>query len=163
MNIFAFDPDPWTSALWLDDIRKNKMILETAQLLSSAMSILYPEHGMPVYRITHLGHPCTRWSYASRGNFNWLVWYLEALGKQRGKPHKSLTLLPYFQSYAKDGYFTTNSGTPFVNCARNNSRGLDFTSVSDTHLAYRLYINGRWKETSIPLSWNYGLKPEWKE
>lgn len=26
MNLFAFDTDPWTSALWLDDVRKNKMI-----------------------------------------------------------------------------------------------------------------------------------------
>lgn len=28
MNIFAFDPDPWTCALWLDDVRKNMVRLE---------------------------------------------------------------------------------------------------------------------------------------
>ena len=39
MNIFATSPSPDTSALWLDDVRKNKMILETAQLLSASVRI----------------------------------------------------------------------------------------------------------------------------
>ena len=34
MNIFALDKCPMQSAQWLDDIRKNKMILESAQMLS---------------------------------------------------------------------------------------------------------------------------------
>lgn len=52
MNIFAFDPDPWACALWLDDVRKNKMILETAQLLSSAVAINDPSWASKVYKPT---------------------------------------------------------------------------------------------------------------
>jgi hypothetical protein len=37
MNIFALSECPEQSALWLDDIRKNKMILESAQMLSTAI------------------------------------------------------------------------------------------------------------------------------
>ena len=45
MNIFALDQCPMQSALWLDDIRKNKMILESAQMLSTAVRLLI---GTPV-------------------------------------------------------------------------------------------------------------------
>ena len=40
MNIFAIDKDPIQSAMWMVDKHVVKMILETAQLLSTAHRIL---------------------------------------------------------------------------------------------------------------------------
>ena len=162
MNIFAFDPDPWTCALWLDDVRKNKMILESAQLLSSAVAINDPSWASKVYKPTHLGHPCAKWAMGSRGNFQWLTEYMDNLSYQFGK-HKSADLLPVFKDYWLEGWFPSEAQTPFPNCAANASLGISFKYVEDTHLAYRLYISERWKRDTINLSWTYGEEPTWRK
>lgn len=162
MNIFAFDSDPWLSAKWLDDVRKNKMILETAQLLSSSVLFNDPFTSLPVYKPTHTSHPCTRWARKSRANFGWLVDYMHALGVQKAGPHKSMSLLRHFEKFASVGNFMSEELTPFANCARNKDKGLDFTHVEDTHQAYRLYICERWKERKVPLTWKWGAIPDWK-
>ena len=73
MNIFALDKCPMQSALWLDDIRKNKMILESAQMLSTAVRWLDPDTTLPVYKLAYMNHPCTKWARKSRANFSWLL------------------------------------------------------------------------------------------
>ena len=143
MNIFAFDPDPWTSALWLDDKRKNKMILETAQILSTVIHLSDPDGDTcsQVYKPTHVHHPCTKWATLTLGNFSWLVSYLTFLGVQKAGAHKSLDLLPTFDKWLMEtSALPVDSRTPFQNSARNVSQGVDFTGVEDTHEAYRLYI-----------------------
>ena len=162
MNIFVFDKDPWLSALWLDDIRKNKLILESAQLLSTAIRFNSPDTQLPVYKSAYISHPCTRWARASRANFSWLVDYMHSLGVQKKGGHKSLELLSSFEHYATHGRFASDEPTPFVNCARNKERGVDFSHVADVHQAYRLYICERWKEPYITLSWRWGKMPDWK-
>lgn len=161
MNIFVFHPDPCTSAQWLDDVRKNKMILETAQLLSTAIRLNDPWCELPVYKPTHKGHPCTKWVRKSRGNFAWLLEYWYYLGV--GKKHKSKLLSPYFIEYKESGEFILEDQIPFANCAANASVGVSFKDEPDVHKAYRMYINERWKRDTIRLSWNYGSKPEWSE
>ena len=66
MNIFAFDKCPMRSALWLDDIRKNKMILESAQMLSTAVRALCPDTTLEVYKTAYLNHPCSKWARQSK-------------------------------------------------------------------------------------------------
>lgn len=162
MNIFVFHDSPWQSALWLDDIRKNKMILEAAQMLSTAIRYNNPGVVFPVYKASYVNHPCSKWVRASRGNFKWCVDWMQAMGDQRGTPHKSLSLLPVFKEYCSDGYFPKEDTTPFVNCVRNQERGIDFSHVSDVSRAYRMYMIERWKETNIKLSWNHGVEPDWR-
>lgn len=162
MNIFAFDAAPDKSAQWLDDIRQNKMILETAQLLSTAIHQLTDKVPTGIYRPTHKHHPCTVWVTKSRGNFKWTVDYLKALGQIRNPNHKSLSLLSSFEDYLDSGDFTAEDQTPFANCARNLDQLLDFTYIKDTHEAYRLYISERWKRDTIKLSWHFGQQPKWR-
>jgi hypothetical protein len=72
MNIFVLDRDPGAAAMSLCDRHVVKMALETAQLLSTALSM----HGVSdakLYRSTHKAHPCTIWTAASRDNFVWLI------------------------------------------------------------------------------------------
>ena len=163
MNLFAFDDDPWQSALWLDDVRKNKMILEAAQMLSTAIRFNDPFTELPVYKSAYVSHPCTKWVRASRENFAWCLSWMDALGKQKGGAHKSLSLLDHFYYYHQNGSFRQEDRTSFTNCARNLERGVDFSHVEDVPKAYRLYMNERWKETNITLSGRWGEKPEWKD
>ena len=162
MNIFALDKCPMQSALWLDDIRKNKMILESAQMLSTAVRWLSPETDLAVYRLAYMNHPCTKWARASRDNFKWLLSHMSWLYTQKSGTHKSANLIPLFQQYADSGEFPREGLTEFVNCARNQERGVDYSHVEDVHKAYRLYMNDRWKERNITLTWKWGEEPEWR-
>ena len=162
MNIFALSRCPMQSAWWLDDIRKNKMILESAQMLSTAVRVLSPDTDLSVYKVAYLNHPCTIWARQSRDNFKWLLSHMSHLFLQKDGLHKSANLLTDFQKYADSGYFPNEELTPFANCARNLERGVDYSEHADTHEAYRLYMNDRWKETNITLTWRWGREPEWR-
>jgi len=59
VNIFITDISPLISAQSLDDKRVVKMVLESAQLLSSAIFINTGFIYSDIYRPTHLHHPCT--------------------------------------------------------------------------------------------------------
>ena len=200
MNIFALSRCPMQSAWWLDDIRKNKMILESAQMLSTAVRLLNGtlievrvKHGsgtrlkqhwlLPnedigeieepvslfsnlfsdsIYKVAYANHPCTIWARQSRDNFKWLLSHMSHLFLQKDGLHKSANLLTDFQKYGDSGYFPNEELTPFANCARNLERGVDYSEHTDTHEAYRLYMNDRWKETNITLTWRWGREPEWR-
>lgn len=85
MNIFVLDLDPYKAAQYHCDKHVVKMVLETAQILSTITG-----HG---YRPTHLNHPCTVWARESTANFQWLYDLGLALGKEfyhrYRKRHKS--------------------------------------------------------------------------
>ena len=162
MNIFAFDKCPMQSALWLDDIRKNKMILESAQMLSTAVRWLDPDTTLPVYKLAYINHPCSKWARKSRANFKWLLSHMSWLFNQKSGEHKSARLIPEFQKYADNGDFPDEYLTPFANCARNLERGVDYSDVDDVHQAYRMYMNDRWKERNITLTWRWGKEPDWR-
>ena len=103
MNIFALSECPEQSALWLDDIRKNKMILESAQMLSTAIRWLDPDTTLPVYKLAYINHPCSKWARQSRSNFKWLLDHMTALFNQKVGSHASSRLLPAFQEYVDNG------------------------------------------------------------
>jgi len=112
MNIFAIDKDPIQSAMWMVDKHVVKMILETAQLLSTAHRVLDGEQYIDktktgrnvkrwrlpdereqhLYSATHVSHPSAVWCRASNNNYNWL--YCHFLGllaeytHRYGKVHK---------------------------------------------------------------------------
>lgn len=79
MNIFVIDPDVTACASALDDRRLVKMILETAQLLCTAVS--HYDHPAP-YKPTHKNHPCALWARDTRGNFLWLQRLGTAYGQE---------------------------------------------------------------------------------
>lgn len=69
MNIFVLHRDPATAAQMACDKHCVKMILETAQMLST---IIQANGGSAKYKPTHAGHPCTIWAGKSAHNFAWL-------------------------------------------------------------------------------------------
>lgn len=73
MNIFALDEVPEQAAVWHCDAHVIKMILETAQLLSSAHHAINPNNTYPIYRPTHTNHPCAVWTRKSKANYVWLT------------------------------------------------------------------------------------------
>ena len=91
MNIFVTDPDPRKCAQNLDDKRVIKMILESVQILSTAVTM---NGGTGIYRPTHQGHPCTKWAATCYKNWLWLFNHMCSLQTEffelsNGKYHAS--------------------------------------------------------------------------
>ena len=121
MNIFRVHDDAVISAQSLVDSHVNKMILESAQLLSTAHRVLdgtqtvIVRNGRKVkawvlpdarqnilYSATHSNHPSAKWIRESDANYTWLALHYVALGEEYtyryGKIHKSMSLLPVLQN-----------------------------------------------------------------
>lgn len=69
MNIFYLDHDPETCAKYHCDQHVIKMILESAQMLSTANRIAGLDEG---YRKTHVNHPSSVWVRQSKAHWLWL-------------------------------------------------------------------------------------------
>lgn len=86
MNIFVTSLCPIESARNLDDRRVVKMLLESAQLLSTSLG------GNP-YKITHRRHPCTLWVSDHTSHAVWLYRHFIALSEEYtyrfSKTHRS--------------------------------------------------------------------------
>jgi len=84
MNIFILDSDPVLAAQYQCDKHVVKMVLESAQILSTIVS--------GPYKPTHARHPCVIWAGSKAGNYNWLVEHALALCTEYthryGKVHK---------------------------------------------------------------------------
>lgn len=78
MNIFALSDKPDLAASYHCDRHVIKMILESAQMLSTILD--------GPYKPTHRNHPCTQWVGESRSNAEWLWLLTDALNLEyRGR------------------------------------------------------------------------------
>jgi aminopeptidase-like protein len=97
MQIFVLDKNPKRSAKMLCDKHVVKMVLESAQILSTVHWLQDTNQKNLVYRPTHLKHPCVIWTNTSKNNYVWLLKHLKALLKEYtyryNKIHKTKKLL----------------------------------------------------------------------
>lgn len=156
MNIFLIEYDAnggidWeASARSLDNLRVSKMILETAQLLSTSIHIL---GGVGPYKITHKNHPCAIYSRLSKSNFNNVVAHGRAMGEEYTRRfkrrHKSSDVIEECVKLARDVDFPGQGETePAIAIA-------DKSCVSnDVVLSYRKFYSKkekmRYPKNSIP-------------
>ena len=82
MNIFYLDRDPVIAAQMMCDKHVVKMILESAQMLSTAHRVLDGDeyaNEMGLYKLAHKNHPSTIWVRSSELNYRWLWEHYVAL------------------------------------------------------------------------------------
>ena len=94
MNIFFLDRDPALAARFCSDQHVVKMVLETAQILCTALR----RHGIPApYKPTHPRHPCVLWAGDSLPHWQWTRRLGLELGMEythrRGRVHASATII----------------------------------------------------------------------
>jgi len=98
MNIFYLDKDPEIAAQMMCDKHVVKMILESAQMLSTAWREYSSEYSdeHELYKTAHLNHPCSIWVRLARENYRWLYKHFIALCEEYthryGKSHASARL-----------------------------------------------------------------------
>lgn len=95
MNIFYTNRDPNTAAREHCDKHVVKMIIEYAQLLSTAHHVIDGDAARPgIYRVTHRNHPSAVWVRQSAEHYGYVYTLLEALGEEYfhryGRVHKTM-------------------------------------------------------------------------
>jgi hypothetical protein len=100
MNIFVLSKCTKKCAKYHANVHVIKMILESAQLLCSAHSVLdniTEIEGTELYKLTHKNHPCSIWVRSTSENYKWLydLFYdlCEEYTYRYGKTHLCFTKL----------------------------------------------------------------------
>lgn len=150
MNIFVLDDNIEKCAEYHCDQHAIKMILESVQLLCTALN----KKGFSTpYKSTHVKHPCVLWVEQSYDNFEWLVQLTLALNAEYrfrfDKPgdHKSIAVLPQIETFR----FERLGLTPFAQAMPDQYKHAD-----DPVLAYRQFYAGeklgfaRWTKRDVP-------------
>lgn len=174
MNIFYLSNDVKQCAAWHNNKHVVKMILESAQLLSTAHRILDSTHqgvigsrlyyllqdehdvdSLKCYRQTHVNHPSAVWVRKSKHNYKWLYSLFVELIKEYeyryGKQHACIAYLD-FLSKCPDNIGTESFTAP-PQCMPD-----EYKVIGDTVKAYHNYYIGakqsmaQWKNRDIP-SW----------
>ena len=150
MNIFVLDKNIEKCARYHCDQHVVKMILESVQMLCTALNkkeIITP------YKSTHQNHPCVLWVERSFDNFSWLRNLAFALNNEyrfrfeRGVDHKSMSVLNELSNhdYEKRGL------TEFAQAMPEK-----YKVPGDPVRAYRQFYLGekmafaKWTKRSIP-------------
>jgi len=118
MNIFILDLDPRKAAMMVCDKHVNKMIIESAQMMSTAHRMLDgeayraksnsgkttqtyyrfgDERDNLYYLAVHKYHGCTKWTMESKANYEWHYNHFEGLADEfeyrYNKPHSTAVKL----------------------------------------------------------------------
>jgi len=161
MNIFYLDHDPVRAARMMKDSHIDKMIVESAQLLCTAIRVLdgtemrkiskaglnlkYWELSDPflesrIYKPGHYNHPSAVWVRQSDKNYTWLYNHFKALNEEHkirfGKPdHYTILLL---DEYIKN----PPKNIPNGDLQKPNYAMPEQYQVDDPVQSYRAYYEG---------------------
>ena len=175
MNIFVLDEDPVLAAQYHCDKHVVKMILESAQLLSTAHRVLDGDLGhkfsksgaklkdyiLPdarqdlLYKASHTNHPCALWVRETDCNYMWLCALFLALGDEYtyryNRIHLSIgklaDILLCLPNNIKQGLCT-----PFVQAMPDECKNADVVT------AYRTYYKTHKSEIA---TWTKRSTPDW--
>ena len=137
MNIFVVDENPFRAASHLHDKLVVKMILESAQMLSTTRRF-YGDNRSSLYKSAFVNHPCNVWLRESLDNYIWLGKHFIALCNEYtyryGKLHVSSNLLAMFGDVLEN--FKSKGLTPFALAMPDKYK------VEDAVQSYRNYYLG---------------------
>ncbi|ADT88303.1 hypothetical protein J0676_20120 [Vibrio sp. Vb2880] len=150
MNIFILDNDIKLCAQYHCDQHVVKMILESVQLLCTALN----KKGFETpYKSTHMKHPCVLWVEESYDNFLWLTELVRELNAEyqfrydKSADHKSMAVLAQIQQHT----YPALGLTEFAQAMPD-----EYKIPGDAVHAYRRFYAGekmgfaRWTKRELP-------------
>ena len=161
MNLFTISNNTNDCAKALDDVLLSKTIVESAQMLSTAIhmndKIIDKPEG--IYKKYNANEEHNQWVRASKSNYKWTFFYLTSCLNEYhyrfGKYHDTYNLVPTISVY--ENYFPLTDMTPFT---RKFSKDLEnyeeLMNIKDTCVAYKKYLATKWKEKTLK-----GKEPVW--
>ena len=175
INIFFLSYCPKQSAKWMVDKHVVKMILESAQLLSTAHRVLdgklvegktktgrkkkvyeFSDNRNDMYAATHINHPCAIWTRESSVNYLWLYDHFCALLEEyhfRYNKVHACEKMRFLLSHIPKNIPKTNEMTP-IKCAMDASYIISDDAIEN----YRNYY--KTGKTHL-MSWKRRLPPVW--
>ena len=158
MNIFTLDVNPQVAAHYHCDKHVVKMILETAQMLSTAHHIHNPSPSPKIYKQTHKNHPSTIWVRQNNRNYLWTAelfkYLLQEYTYRYKKVHKTNQLVNILE-ICPSGIPVSNDMTPFAQCMLDQ-----YKIDGDPIQAYKNYYIGEKKRFA---KWTERKMPNWFE
>lgn len=157
MNIFILDTDVTNCAQYHNDRHCVKMILETAQLLSTAHHEMGSSIAHKLYRKTHVNHPCSKWIRESKENYEWgyrlFIELCTEYTYRYGKVHKTFTEKAIALENVPD--LPNVKMTPFTQCIPNDCKVVE-NAVKAYRNYYKMYKQhiAKWTKREIPYWWN---------
>jgi len=158
MQMFITDPDFRICAEHLDDKRLNKIIIESAQIASTALWInncflaekMYSQR--EIYLPTHEHHPLCQWA-AKKGNMRTVIHYGAVLCDEYiYRFHKIHTTLDIFWNLFMSVDFC-NTSPEYINCTTHHKH------IENVYEAYRKELTLKWDNDKIPPKWTKRNKP----
>ena len=151
MNIFALNISPVVSAQIQHDKHVVKMVLESAQMLSSA----FDKSHNPPYKRAYFNHPCTKWTRFSRMNYSWLITHAKALAREYtwryGKIHASTKVIQWCENNMDKIDFKQNDLTEFAQAMPEEYKNKNSVQAyQDYYVGTKLNSNPRWTNREIP-------------
>lgn len=158
MNIFYLDEDPKIAAEHHCDKHVVKMIVESAQLLSTARLICdgNTNRNSFLYKITHRNHPCSLWVRDNVKHYIWLYKLFRYLSYEYEKRYNKIHLSWKKYSYKLKMRPVNIPSKPFIQPPQCMP---DFCKRIDSVEAYRNYYKiekskfATWK-IRTPYWWN---------
>lgn len=179
MNIFYLDKDPKVAAQMMCDKHVVKMIIESAQMLSTAHRLIdgteyidktangrkikrwkHPNSNMEtyLYKASHTKHPSTVWVMHTAYNYHWLYKHMIALGEEYtrryGKNHLTITKMADVLRHPPQNIALGKIGTDPTPAMPDECK-IPGNAVASYRKYYVMKKRefAKWKEPSTPPSW----------
>ncbi|MBY8289760.1 pyrimidine dimer DNA glycosylase/endonuclease V [Vibrio fluvialis] len=150
MNIFILDDDIKLCAQYHCDQHVVKMILESVQLLCTALN----KKGFETpYKSTHVKHPCVLWVEESYDNFLWLTELVRELNTEykfrydKSVDHKSMAVLELIQQHTYPSIGLTEFAQAMPD--EYKIRGDAVSAYRRFYLAEKM-VFARWTKRELP-------------
>lgn len=173
MNIFYVDDNPIKSAVELCNRHVIKMPSETVNMLLwpfRLQGIQIPlNHNGKQIKLSHLNHPCSRFTRQSNSNFNWVWVHFMALCEEYERRYKRQHASYLWNDFIKQNVdrlvFEDSTGTNFPRCFGGVIDSSDYKDLSTMDLYHKYYWLdkqefARWPSLDKIPSWWYGGQSE---
>ena len=165
MNIFVLDLDPVKAARAMDCVRVPKMVVESAQMMASALR----RHGatdeqMPLtksgtpYKGGYHHHPCTVWAGESQENWMWLAHHAMQLCEEYYKRFNKMHACtdPIYHMIGLQKIIPNTELTPFAQAMPDEYKD------DDPVVAYRTYYMSK-MDSPGGVHYRHTSPPDWWE
>ena len=165
MNIFYLDKRPDDAAEMHCDKHCVKMILEYAQMLSTAHRVLDDDVHPDLYKIDHKNHPSTIWTRSSIQHYDWLfrlcrmvsAEYTLRYSNGEFKVHKSWDKLGKILETAPKN-IEDNGWTDPPQCMPDHCKNDDVVKAYRNYYIKEKSKFAEWKNSSVPSWFTEGVK-----
>lgn len=163
MNIFILDKDPVIAAQYHCDAHLHKMVLEAAQMLSTAAHKHFPRLKGHIYAPAYEKHPCTLWVSASFSNMDWLCSLATSLNQIReiggSNRHASMDVIDAIWQNCPE--YPLDPPTEFAEAMYLHIKCRTELSTVEKYQLYYRKKNEQWiKETGKGMTWKNRKVPE---